>query len=419
MVYLSVYFLLGLILLGMCCVSGAADDVTASRGRVYIVLAIDTESSRPDPWAYSQSPGLDCFLEKSNNPQIAKAMDKDWRNRYRDSNGNCPKFTWFIMSHEVFRHTPDGNCGIVYEALQKYREPIKAFGDEFGWHYHHADWYDLNGDGQSCWNQLTTFDGTEYTNGTDIEIAENSLNCLLVNYGFFPGAFRSGWVWEDNDFSRWLEEIIPFDFSCYPPNQGNRSASEPARNQYDWSRAPQTYSGYHPDFQDYQKPGRMRRWVFRSIAPNNRRQWERIFRAANSEGNQILCYAGHSYDNLQKDIDEFLPEVLRMSDSLGIPVVFATASEAGASISGHESSSQLELDIDREGDSIMIQANKPVFQKKPYCVLVKATGLYERIRPRSCGVNRWSYNLPPDSGIRIICAASALDNDRTIVKYGE
>lgn len=378
-------------------------DRIDSGGSVYIVFAIDTEPGRPDPWIYEQSLNLSGFEKDNEDSQISKVMDREWRHQYRDSFGNLPRFTWFIMSHELFRHAVNGGGTRVYDALMRYEGSLNNFGDEIAWHYHHADWTDFDGDGKWAWNQLTSFDGSEYTHGTDIEIAERALNSLLVERNFFPTAFRSGWVWENNDFSRWLERIIPFDFSAYPPNKNKSAVREPIRNQYDWSEAPRDYSGYHPSHKNYQKPGGMRRWIFRSIAPNNRREWASIFRAAANDGDQVLCYTGHSYDKLMEDIDSFLPPLLSMGDSLGIRLVFTSASEAGAAIAGQATTEPLELDMHRNGESLIVSANIETFQKTPYCVLTDSAGSYQRVYPISDENKLWRVDISNLRNFKITC----------------
>jgi hypothetical protein len=386
-------------------------------GIVYVVFAIDTEPSRLDPWAYEQSINLSCFDKHDNNQQVPPVMDDNWRLRYRDSRGDYPRFTWFIMSHEAFHHSVDGGCTIIYDALMDYRESIEAFGDELAWHYHHADWTDPDADGKAFWNQITTFDGTEYTHGTDIEIADELLNCLLVERGFFPASFRSGWTWENNGLSRWLDHIIPFDFSANPPNRGNQTAREPVRNQYDWSRTSRLYSGYHPNFDDYQNQGYMHRWVFRTIAPNNHREWSKVFRAAARGGDQILCYAGHSYDPIARGIDSFLPDLLNIGDSLGISVIFATASQAGAALSGQTASTPLEMQFHGDNDLLIIKSSTPIFQRYPYCVLVDSSGSYRRIKPLSMGTQQWQYNISGLDDFRIICAACNDAGISTVIEF--
>jgi hypothetical protein len=145
----------------------------------------------------------------------------------------------------------------------------------------------------------------------------------------------------------------------------------------------------------------MKRRLFRTISPNNRREWEKIIRAASSGKEQVLCFTGHSYDNLRRDIDLFLPDFLRLSDSLGLDVIFATATQAGAALSKSKIGDRPDLEIIREKDEIIIRTSSPIFQKKPYCVLVDSAGIYRRINPAASGPREWRYH---SGNLKIVCA---------------
>jgi hypothetical protein len=330
-------------------------------------------------------------------------MNYEWRKIFRDSFGNHPKFSWFIMSHEFFRHAVNGDYAIIYDAMRAYNNEIDRFDDELAWHYHHADWYDLDGDGDSSWNQLTTFDGTEYTHGTDIEIAEKMLNYLIFVCDFFPCSFRSGWCWENNRLSNWLNDIIPFDYSAFPPNKSTKSAREPLRNRNDWSRAPRTFSGYHPDIRDYQTPGRMRRWIFRTTTINDDHQWKKIYLAARDVDNQILCLTAHSYDNMKEDIGKWLSRIIHIGDSLNIPFRFATASEAGAMMAGQEELYSPEIKLEINDNRLIITSSSDIFQPSPYCVAKDSNGAYFRFHPIQSSPIKWNFDMSGLNWNEIVC----------------
>ena len=389
---------------------GRADDTLpptrTAAAAVFIVFAIDTEPSRINPWIYRQEPDISCLKKSGDGSRVAPVMDGRWRSRYTDAAGGHPKITWFVMTHEAFLHAPESSACVVYDAMMTYRDEISEYGDELAWHYHHAYWIDPDGDGTSSWNQLTTFDGRPYTHGTDVAMAEGMLNRLLVDCGFFPTAFRSGWIWEDNALSLWLDDIIPFDFSASPQNRGKKGRPEPARNQFDWTTAPTTYAGYHPDERNYQSVGSMRRWIFRTIAPNTRREWQRILRAAQTGDHQVLCYTAHSYENLRRDIDDFLPALLLLADSMGIPVTFATATQAGAAIGSYDQVPKPELSLFSDHGGVAIRSNVQIFQPVPYCVMQDSSGLYTRLHPLFSTPGRWRIDPLPTDCVCITCAVS-------------
>ncbi len=392
----------------------AAAPSTDSAGIIYIVFAIDTEPARIPPW--EENPVLDFtdFGPVGDNARVAAVMDYGWRESYRDSFGGLPRFTWFVFSHEALFHARSGSGTMVYDSLMKFADDIGRFGDEIGWHYHHADWIDIDRDGKKSWNQLTTFDGTAYTDRSDVQIAERSLNALLVERRFFPTAFRGGWTWENNELSEWLEDIIPFDFSAYPRNAGSKVIREPLRNVYDWSRAPISCRGYHPDRFDYQKPGTMRRWIFRTIAPNTEREWGRLFLRASAGQDQIFCFTAHTYDDIRTDIDKFLGRLLHLPDSLGIKTRFSTASEAAAAIAGIDGSSPPRISMNLSESGIVIRTERPIFQRAPYCAAVDTVGNLSRILPVSDGPNQWRIHGIPAGCREVVCAVSDLSGDAAV-----
>lgn len=385
-----------------------------SAGIIYIVFAIDTEPARIPPW--EKHPVLDFFPfhASGDKARVAAVMDENWRESYRDSFGGLPRFTWFVLSHEALFHARGGYGSIVYDSLMIFADAIEKYGDEIGWHYHHAEWTDPNRDGRHFWNQLTTFDGTAYIDGSDVEIAERSLNALLFERRFFPTVFRSGWTWENNELSAWLENIIPYDFSAYPLNTGNKSKREPLRNVYDWSRAPTAYRGYHPNRFDYQKSGVMHRWIFRTIGPNTEHEWGRLIVGAAAGEDQIFCFSAHSYDNIRKDIDGFLGRYLRMADSLGIKTRFATASRAAAAIAGISDTTPPRISMNISDSGVVIQTEKRIFQSLPYCVAVDSTSRLARLVPAADGPNRWRIFKVPDRCREIVCAVSGFSGKSAI-----
>jgi len=406
--------LIALMLLLFSGISALAGDST---GTVFIVFAIDTEPLRPNPWFYSQRLDFASFDPLDPEATVPQIMDTEWRRQFCDSFGNYPRFTWFLMTHEAFVHSPDSNRCAVYDAMTAFHDELEQHGDELAWHYHHVAWTDIDHDGKSAWNQILTFDGTKYGDISDIELAENQLNALLTRRSFFPAAFRSGWVWENNYFSRWLENVVPFDFSAYPPNSSGDTTKEPRRNIYDWSGAPRGYSGYHPHRDDYRKCGQMNRWIFRTIAPNTHREWEKIIRTALTGRDQILCFTGHSYDRVKRDIEIFLPELLLLAKSEGIRVKFATASEAATAIAGRSDTCQFKIKMTKQGHKIIIQTNKSIFQACPYCVAIDSYDSVYRIYPRSESRNSWTYVPAELSVIEIVCAAVDLSGRRAVVRH--
>jgi len=399
-------------------VTGAAEPAVKKQGIVYLVFAIDTEPYQIDPNKLEQIPNFGCF---GYDDKVAQAMESSWRGCYTDSFGDSLRLTWFVMSHEAFCHVPDGSCTMVLDTLEKFRSSIEQFGDEIAWHYHHADWTDPNEDGVYHWNQLLTFDRTSYTNGNDVNIAERMLNHLLIDRGFFPAAFRTGWEWENDPFSRWVEDIIPYDFSANPPNKQTPKKREPLRNQNDWSRAPRGYRGYHPDSKDYQAAGKMHRWIFRVNGSNKASEWNTIFQAARLGNDQIAAVTFHSYDNMCLLIDTLLPDFMHRAELADVKVRFATASAAAAAIARKSALPAPTVRIDRIGDTLFIASDSLIFQNAPYCAVKTSEGVYRRAFAHAVlkQKGKWFYALEGTKGFVFACGVTSLSGKTAVARYDD
>lgn len=395
---------------------GSTESPATKRGIVYLVFAVDTEPYQINPTKIDQIPNFGSFGYYD---KVAQAMESSWRGCHTDSFGDSLRLTWFVMSHEAFGHMPDGSFTMVLDTLLKFRSSIEQFGDQIAWHYHHADWSDPNEDGVYHWNQLLTFDRTTYTNGVDVAIAERMLNHLLIDRGFFPAAFRTGWEWENDPFSRWVEDIIPFDFSANPPNKQIPKKREPLRNQNDWSRAPQTFRGYHPDRKDYQAVGKMHRWIFRINSDNKAAGWQKIFQAARLGKDQLAALTFHSYDNFCLLIDTLLPNFMHQALLAEVKVKFTTASAAAAAITGKAAAPAPSLQIDRTGDTLFITSDSLIFQTAPYCAVKTPEGMYRRAFahavPKEKG--KWFYALEGMKGFVFACGVTSRSGLTTVAKY--
>ncbi len=238
-----------------------AVSAPASPGTVYFVMCVDTECWYLRPYRHSQPLGTDDFLPGG---KIDQVISPWFRSSYRDSDGGTLRLSWFLATEEAYFHGEPPNPDIVFEAMTPYMDEARSLGDYFGWHYHHSDWCDLDGDGEYFWNELLTFDGSSYENGPDTLLPQPMLAMLMLEERFYPACYRAGWLWENTDLSNWLEQIVPFDFSNLSPFSVAPQQVDNLSNIYDWSRAPADWSAYHPSPTDYQTPGDMNRWILRS-----------------------------------------------------------------------------------------------------------------------------------------------------------
>lgn len=338
-------------------------------GNVFVVLSVDTEPLHAGDDSLQLDIDLSNFATEPDSGYVPRVFSAGWRNQYVDHFGNHPKFTWFVLTSEHIRQT--GNNAAVYDALMRFRPDIESLGDEIAWHYHHCDWYGIDNGKKLTerWGQLLTFNGTDYPNGSDIELCERTLNLLISERGFFPASFRAGWCWENNDFSRWLDEVCPFDLSSAPPAKYTAIDGQFPTNVCDWSTAPVQWVPYHPDTSDYQRPGTMKRLISRSLVHrlfqhdlDTLLTYSKLHRL-----DQVLSLPVHSYSNIRHSLDQILPVLIEFFETNDIPFEFSTCKRAMSHFMTSESQDEaLRLRFSREGKTLRLTSIGHAFQSYPY-----------------------------------------------------
>ncbi|HVP07449.1 MAG TPA: T9SS type A sorting domain-containing protein [Candidatus Acidoferrum sp.] len=361
---------------------------------MYIAITIDAEarsfvsSERAQPLdLYDFAPGQ----------LIDRVMNGLQRGSYRDSRDQLPKYTWMLLSGEPYCASLNHDCAAVNSAIEHYAKQASEWGDFFGWHYHNWDWYDRDGDGIAYWNQLLTFDSTQYPDGTDVQLAEKTLAYLVLEKHFYPVLFRSGWTWESTSLSNWLDDVIPFDLSNFSPHRNLVVPADRIANMYDWRGAPVGWIPYHPSSADYKRIGNMKRLIFRTS--NDWYDIDSAFGAADSGQNRLVITYTHSYDDgLGLDIS---PDLERNEGRYPlVRIRFVNALEGIRAILRITDTLPPTISVTRAGDTFVVSSNERLFSF-PYGALLDPEGHYVRIRPTSTRpvVNgssySWTYDLLP------------------------
>jgi hypothetical protein len=377
-----------------------------NEGILYVVVAVDTEPAAFGGEGKRLDVDFSNFAIQPDSGYVPGVMTPAWRKQHSDSWDESPRFTWFVLTSEQLCQAEV--CAAVLRQLEDFADEIKRWGDEIGWHYHHTDWVPvIAGDSlRNTWNQLITFNGTAYTNGTDIQLCENCLNHLIVDAGFFPLSFRSGWCWENNDFSNWLDDVIPYDLSSIPPTKAFMvEHNYPRSGACDWSRAPLDWRPYRPDSSDYQRPGNLKRFISRAAAADlaypHLLDLERELRAGHD---QLLPIAVHSYSNLPHVCDDKLSALADFCRERDLRFKFVTATEGFRRMLGLRRPPVPSLRLVHENGSILLQAKGQLFQNRPYTVIAHSDGSLQRVKPQPDGDNRWILS-PVDNDWRAAIAA--------------
>jgi hypothetical protein len=375
-------------------------------GVVYVVHAVDAECWWLNGGVFQQVFDLSDYQPGG---KIDQVTQEQFRLSNVDSFGEGLKLSWFLTTQEPYFHSAHNDPGIVLTSMKPYWSRAESLGDCFGWHYHHADWADMNGDSIFFWNQLTTFDGTEYTHGADVDLAEKMLSYLVLEHRFYPVVFRSGWLWENTDFSNWLDAIVPFDFSNIAPEKREATTNDAWGNIYDWSRAPADWSFYHPSSVDYQSPGDLKRTVFRCYASDL--EYEPAFARALAGDTVMVCMGIHSFSHLPA----FAPtKKLRELARLYAPVKFkfVNALEGAKLMLGCDDHTAPQVTVARRWDTITVVSNEPLFSF-PYCAVETIDNNYVRLLPMSsttediCEVTQWTFDLSSIDYLRFTFGGTA------------
>lgn len=358
----------------------STESTFSSSPIVFVVSAVDTESRFLSTDLFNQT--LDLYFYEDtvswyeSNP-LGYYLGQSFRDRFRDAQGGGLAISWFAETTPIYGESDQRDCTAIHKRLERFKERLEAVGDAVYWHYHHADWTDPDQNGVFHWNQLITFDGARYYHGTDIELAEEMLAELILNRRYYPAAYRGGWVWENTDFSNWLDEILPFDFSSLSPLRRLGSVADRMSNIYDWSRAPIDWTYYHPADFDYQTPGSGHRTMFRCL--NYFGDLTQAFDLARRDGSCVMCYYGHSYAmNISAYIVSDMSQVSELYS--GSTWRFATAVDAARGALGLTDTLAPVVHVSRSGNTFTLYSDEILFAD-PYGAYETSHHEYRRVRP--------------------------------------
>lgn len=411
------------------CEAGCSSGACKKVGTVYVANTIDTEASPTSAGTYHDVLDLTDYKPGAFVDQILTPV---FRTQYTDSFGGHPKISWLLLSNEGYCNSTQADCHAIHTAMTPYLNRLAALGDNIGWHYHGVDW-SKSPDGTYGWNQLLTFNGTKvFTGETEIAQAERILASSIIQKRTYPTTFRSGWTWENTEYSNWLDNVFPFDFSNIAPlttvGQGCTGDCETEKtvggigNIFDWSRAPSDWSFYHPSPTDYQTPGASKRWQF-----HTEMGWSSLdlafARAAAGKDTLVTIYT-HNYNglDLQNRYLEMIVDAGRGHPN--VPFKFVNALQ-GAQImtdtsldtiapqltvtkqtgsTGVSSTGTADTDVytsptdgTTSTNTVTVTSNEPLFSF-PYGAL-RTEGKYLRLRPTSTtpvissGKYTWTYDV--------------------------
>jgi SAM-dependent methyltransferase len=319
-------------------------------GIVRVVVCMDTEGPCADPG----NPELLATWE-----QVDEAMDKlfdpELRRAHADPAGGHLRIGWFFLTWSGFTSNPRqrafGHHAVRDHYLARWRERIAALGDEQCWHYHHPP---VSGVGNEWGLDWAT--GNEY---------DRILSRQLLEREWWPVCFRAGGTIMDAVSSRWVDRWFPFDFSNRAP------LSLPGL--VDWSAGVDAWTLYHPDPEDFRRPGAGRRRMARCldlathVHALDEAEVEEAFRQAEAGEAAILAVFDHDYRDIASRLDR-LGEMIHTvaAGHPGIDWRYAAPVEAVRAALDTARPGRLELEAAVSGRAVHVWSSEPVFQSVPW-----------------------------------------------------
>ncbi|MEQ8319692.1 MAG: hypothetical protein RH946_05455 [Rhodospirillales bacterium] len=261
------------------------------------------------------------------NAMLERCMSPGFRNAMPDSFGAGWVYNWHTLDfvgYDVNPRRRDMGHHNIFDHYQEILARDPDCADAVHFHFHPMSTYN---EAHRC---ATSYLRTPYL--WDI------LCRKVIERAWFPVAFRAGFQAERPDSHWFLEQFIPFDIS----NMATDDSTEldqmiDFRNgrSGDWRRAPADWSVYHPDHDDYQKPGQCRRVigralnVFSRVASIDQREMDKAFARADTGQVSVVGICSHDWRDLGPEVD-YVRELTAVAQKKYPNVKFKYAEEVEA-----------------------------------------------------------------------------------------
>ena len=321
---------------------------------------------------------------------LNELLSTTYRKYYLDDFQNGWVYSWHCVDHVGSLDNPrykDLGYGHIFRFYKSKLFELGCRQDELNWHFHPL---------ALSRNPLQA--ATSYVNSYDVLV--QILCRRILDENWFPVVNRPGFHSERPDSHSFLEQWIPFDYAnqaCVgiedqPDMSGGRFG--------DWSRAPQTWRGYHPSHDDYQVPGSCRRVIFRCmnvgtrLRPLTEHHVREAFSEAQASGAAILSFADHDYRDIRPDVKAV--QTMLQNVKTEFPDVFikyAGAEEAAVALMGVQDKPAPQLTVSFFDNRLFVElAAGEIFGPQPFLAIKTKEGHYfhdnlDVLAPRK----KWGY----------------------------
>jgi hypothetical protein len=338
----------------------------------------------------------DLLAYNTNWDRIAAMLDELLAGRFReqmlDDAGNGWVYSWHCMDHMGYLTNPrhkDVGYGNIFRF---YREMLRETGsvqDEINWHFHPVS---LTGDPLHA--------ATSYTNSYGVL---NEILCRrILEDSWFPVVNRPGFHSERPDSHAFMEQWIPFDYANQSYDEEEDQPDLAGGRFGDWRRAPRTWCGYHPDHDDYQRPGSCRRTIFRCLNVGTRvrvlaeRHVREAFNEARERGEAVLAFADHDYRDIRPDVESVRSLIAKVRPQFSdVSLRFSGAEAAARSLSGAQGEARPALSLRLDGNCLHVELEEGrIFGPQPFLALRSRDGrvFHDNLDEHQAG-SHWTYRL--------------------------
>ena len=350
-------------------------------GWVDVCFLMDTEGPCDDP----DKPELNATWER-----VDACMDKlfasAFRERYPDPQGGLLRIGWFFLTWTGFRtnprNRPFGYHRVRDHWLERWGSEMARYGDEHCWHYHHPPESGIGNEWGLDWTRFREY--------------EQIVSRQILEGEWFPACFRAGGTILDGLSSRWVDAWFPFDYSNRAPMS--------LEGLVDWSSGVDRWTVYHPDPEDFRRPGPGRRRMGRSL---DRRSWvheltqadvDAAFAlAADGQGAILSCF-DHDSRDIADGIDSYRSMVAdAASRHPDVPWRYAGPVEGMRNFLDVRDPPRLELEASALGGGVFVRASAPIFQSIPWLALRRG-GEVEHVLEDVIRVDETSWRWTPPGG---------------------
>jgi hypothetical protein len=323
------------------------------RAWVDVCFFMDTEGPCDDP----DKPELNATWER-----VDACMDKlfarEFRERHPDPQGGLLRVGWFFLTWTGFRtnprNRPFGYHKVRDHWIERWGTEMAQYGDEHCWHYHHPPESGIGNEWGLDWTRFREY--------------EQIISRQILERSWFPACFRAGGTVLDGLSSRWVDTWFPFDYS----NRAPRSIE----GLIDWTSGIDRWTVYHPDTEDFRRPGFGRRRMGRSL---DRRSWvhelnqadvDAAFAQAAAGDPAILSCFDHDSRDIADGVDGYRAMVADAAARYpDVPWRYAGPVDAMRNFLDVPAPARLELEASVVDGDVFIRSIEPIFQSVPWIAL--------------------------------------------------